>query len=207
MKEERETNKHEEGVVKQLKSFMVIAIVTCFWAICAIPAQAEIVYNTKLLLHGTKQVSETSKFGISGWLIIPNPGAKVTVAVAGPKYCGNNWWIEFNAGAFIKENKGEGMIDIRFSYDKKDPVHIWSNIEYFMDSQNWYTYLDANYRLGQICLLGAETENMHFKDAVDDYGYGPRLVLPFKDGQFVLIGSYQFHSGPNQIWARAVLNF
>jgi len=113
------------------------------------------------------------------------------------------------AGTFTKDQAGELAFDFRASYDGFDPIHLWTNVEYFPKTDSWYTYLDANYRIGKLGLIGIETENMHFPSKDDDWSAGPRVVLPLSEGRLVLIGAYQFHNGKNsnQVWTRAVLNF
>ncbi len=194
--------------MKKLTTTLVMVIALVFGVMLnSVAASEPETTNTKIMLHGVKTY-DNSHFGISGWLILPNPGNKAAVAVAGGKYSGNNWWVELNFGAFVKENKGEALIDFRAAHDKVfGPLNCFTNIQYYTRTNDWLTYADVNCHIGTICLLGLETENMHFDEGqADDYGYGPRVVLPFSK-HLIFIGAYQFHSGPNQIWARAVLNF
>ncbi|MFA6098943.1 MAG: hypothetical protein WCV50_05360 [Patescibacteria group bacterium] len=172
------------------------------------PIQAENTLNAKLLLHGV-QKDTSSHWGKDGWFILPNPGSKTTpvVAVAGPRYSQSNWWLELNLGVFGKESKAEALLDVRASYDLTAKWNVWANVEYYGTSKNLYVYLDATLKLGSIGRIGLETENMLYGDhQVDDYGYGPRIVVPF-GSQFKLIGAYQFHPGLDKIWARVVIDF
>lgn len=174
-------------------------------------ALAEDITNTKLLLHGTKPIIEDSSWQVSAWGIVPNftSNPNVSVFVAGPRYeMKDRWWIEAMAGALTVNQKSEPLIDIRASYDVLDPIHLWTNVEYFPKEGNWYAYLDLNYRLPVVGLIGIETENNLPNHSKADLSIGPRIVLPFSDGKFVLISAYQFHNfGENQLWIRTVFNF
>lgn len=173
-------------------------------------AQEQTSSNFKLLFHGSKSLNETSNWGIASWVIIPNPGsAKVVLGVVGPRYeVKDKWSLEVMAGSFSKDQVGQLVFDIRASYDAFDPIHVWANVEYFPQSGNWYSYLDVNYRLGNLGLVGVETENMHFVGRKDNFGFGPRVVSPFASGQFVVVGAYQFHiDNVDEIWLRTIFNF
>lgn len=190
---------------------MTLGIVMLLGGMTISSPQAQNAYSTKVLLHGTKPVADSSNWGIGGWLVVPNPGAQVFVTVVGPRYeVAKKWSVEVMAGTFSLEQEGQFLIDIRASYDAFDPIHFWTNVEYFPKTGDWYTYLEANYRIGQLGLIGVETENSHFSSGSDDLSFGPRVVIPFRQGQFILIGAYQFHfqaSYQNQAWSRVVLNF
>lgn len=197
--------------MKTLVTITVLAALLIGMSSIELAAQeTQDLYNTKVLFHGTKQVADSSNFQLAGWTVFPNIGNGPVLMVGGIGYSvPDTWGVEVMAGTFTKEQSGQFIIDVRASYDAFDPIHLWINVEYFPKSGDWYTYLDANYRIGKLGLIGIETENMHFADKEDDLSFGPRVVLPLSQGQFVLIGAYQFHSGDNanQVWSRMVLNF
>ncbi|MBU0612928.1 hypothetical protein KKB10_02835, partial [Patescibacteria group bacterium] len=145
--------------------------------------------------------------------IVPNftSNPAVSVFVAGPRYgVKDQWWIEVMGGALTIMQESQPLIDLRGSYDVIDPIHLWTNIEYFPKEGNWYAYFDLNYRLPVVGLIGIETENNLPNHGRADLSIGPRIVLPFSDGKFVLISAYQFHKselGGNQLWIRTVFNF
>lgn len=187
-----------------LTALLIIIVITTSSHVFAGEADQ---YNTKVLLHGTKQISDSSSWQLSGWAIFPNIGNGPVLMVGGPRYeIKDQWSIECMAGTFTKDQAGELVIDIRASYDAFDPIHLWTNVEYFPKTRNWYTYLDVNYRIGNLGLVGIETENMHFPNAKDDLSIGPRVVLPL--GQITIVWALQFHNGgnPKQIWARVILD-
>ncbi|MFA6272113.1 MAG: hypothetical protein WC693_03315 [Patescibacteria group bacterium] len=169
------------------------------------------VTNTKLLLHGTKPATGQSSWQVAAWEIIPNFAADPTknVFVAGPRYkAGDRWWIELMSGALTVKRESTPLIDLRASFDALDPVHLWTNIEYFPQSGDWYVYFDINYRLPAVGLVGVETENNIPNNTSADLSIGPRAVLPFNEGKLVLISTYQFHNhSENQLWFRTVLTF
>ncbi len=185
-------------------TIMVIAILT------TTNVSAQDASNLKVVLHGSKMVNDSSYFGIAGSVVLPNPGAKIVVAVVGPKVkLNSDLSVELMAGSFSINNTAELIFDTRIAYDAFKPLHLWSCVEYYATSHNWYSYIDANYEVGSLGLIGIESENMHFKGSSDDLSIGPRLVVPFQNGKFVLIGAYQFHNNDNanQIWTRTVFNF
>ena len=188
------------------------ALITILALMIACSAVAETTTNTKLLLHGTKQITESSNWQVAAWGIVPNftSNPNVSVFVTGPRYGANQWWIELMGGALTINRDSQPLIDLRASYDVLDPIHLWTNIEYFPKENNWYAYFDLNYRLPVIGLIGIETENNLPNHGKTDLSIGPRIVLPFDDGKFVLIGAYQLHKsefGGNQLWIRTVFNF
>jgi len=193
--------------MKALTSVLMVMVIALF-AVTNVNSQDT--SNIKVVLHGAKMVNDSSHYGIAGSVVMPNPGAKVVVAVVGPKYSVKDVWsIEFMAGTFSKDNVAEMLFDTRISYDGLKPLHLWSCIEYFPTSGNWYSYIDANYEISNLGLIGIESENMHLNGSDDDLSIGPRVVIPFQDGKFVLIGAYQFHNNDNsnQLWTRTVFNF
>ncbi|MFA6272855.1 MAG: hypothetical protein WC693_07260 [Patescibacteria group bacterium] len=169
------------------------------------------VTNTKLLLHGTKPVAGQSSWQVAAWGIIPNFAADPTksVFVAGPRYkAGDRWWIELMSGALTVKRESQPVVDLRASYDLLTPLHIWSNVQYFPRTGDWYFYFDTNYQLPAVGLIGVETENNVPNNATADLSIGPRAVLPFNGGKLALISAYQFHNhGGNQLWIRTVFNF
>jgi len=180
--------------------------------VLAVVASAQLQSNTKLVFNTNKQFSETNEnWQVNGSMIMPNPGAMVAVTIAGPRYeVKDKWWIAVHPGILSVEKNCQSLIDIRGSLDAFDPIHIWGDVEYFPKTGNWYTYLDVNYRLPAIGLIGLETENDHFPSKKDNWGIGPRVVLPFASGRYVIISSYQFHLDndfDDCIWVRSIFNF
>ncbi|MFA6553128.1 MAG: hypothetical protein WCT27_01760 [Patescibacteria group bacterium] len=182
----------------------------CLLAAMLSPIQSEAsdLCNTKLLLHGTKTVADSSQFGVAGWFILPNPGSGTVVAVAGPRLTTKSGWVELMVGFKSVKQAGELLIDLRVSYDAYKPIHFWTNVEYFPTTGDWYLYVDCNYDLGSLGKIGLETENTFYVNGRNNLSIGPRIVVPFT-GQFAIVGAYQFHSqgNQNQAWARAVVNF
>lgn len=191
-----------------MKTLLAILIGCCLMAAVVSPATAADLCNTKLLLHGTKTVSDSSSFGFAGWFILPNPGSGTVVAVVGPRYTAKSGWVEVMAGFVSKKQRGEFLFDLRASYDRFAPIHFWTNVEYFPQTHNGYLYLDVNYDIRSLGKIGLETENTFLSGGADNLSVGPRVVVPFTR-QFSMIGAYQFHShgNQNQAWARAVVNF
>ncbi|XOU94265.1 MAG: hypothetical protein ACNFW9_05475 [Candidatus Kerfeldbacteria bacterium] len=192
----------------KIQTIILVSFILALFFTTNVSAQET--YNSKIVLHGTKMTSDSSRFGITGRMAIPNPGAKIVVTIAGPKFSiKDKWSIEFMIGTFSKENVGEMLFDSRIYYSVLKPLLLSSCIEYFPKSGNWYTYFDANYKIGNLGLVGIESENMHFKGTPDDPSFGPRIAIPFQEGHFILIGAYQFHNSGNvnKVWIRAILNF
>ena len=155
----------------------------------------------------------------------------------GPRYNGEGWWAEVMIGGLTKMdpnpvNAGYSDTDFvqstRFQFTKKAlggaPLNIFGNLQ-FIDvgekdditdegRMKTYTFLMVDYVLpNKVALIGVETEN--YFGLVDaegekyaDIGFGPQVVLPFKDLNVIM--SYQLHSHENHenmMWFRAMYNF
>lgn len=158
-------------------------------------------FNSRLLIHGIKPIA--GPWGWAGWSVFPNYAADPSKAllVTGPRYEGKGWWVETMAGVLIVDQEGKGLTDIRTSYDVLDPFHFWGEIIYFPKKMNpWFTYLEINYELSAVGLLGLETENVP-----PDYSWGPHLVIPLGN-HLTIVGVYQFHPDIDQVWFRTVIN-
>ncbi len=205
-------NQRREYLVKHwLISIMLLAIALCTAAYAGELTQ----YHTKIIVHSTKLISTVgdtpvksdSTWQLTSWVITPDVGHGPIFMMAGLHYQRTNWWLEAITGPKIQNGEGEWTIDVRGSYDGFKPIHCWSNAEYYVNTHNWYWYADANLEIGTLGLLGVESENCLNRHATDDWSIGPRVVLPFHDNRFILIGAYQFHGGADQVWARMLLNF
>lgn len=185
---------------------MVTVLLTATLAFAGEPDQ----YNTKVLLNGSKQVAEQTNWQYVGTAVFPNIGHGPVLMMGGIGYAVDKTWnVKTMLGTFSKDQTGQLVVDLRASYDALDPVHLWADVEYYSKSGDWYAYMDVNYRIGNLGLIGVETENTLVVGAKDNLSIGPRVVLPLSEGRLVLIGAYQFHNNgnQNQVWSRAAINF
>lgn len=193
-----------------MRTFVVVLALVLFAGV----ASAE-TYNTRLLLHGHKQVS--NGLGVAGWVIAPNISSSNNwVTLVGPCYSGEGWGAELMGGVVVTNEAGKFLVDTRLEFTPKlfsIPLYTWSNFQWVKTGGTgtfyWYTQLDWVVPAG-LGLLGVETENT-FAIGGNDYSVAPQAVIPFGD-HFALVIAPQAHFSAQgytgtQVWLRAVVNF
>jgi len=186
-------------------------------------AKADPIYGVRLLTHVHKPLTEQG-LGIGGWLILPNlpATAQQPIALIGPRYDGDGWWLEVMAGARVDPNPAGGpsisaalVSSNRFQLTPKffgKPVNVWGNLQFIDLTGDLipYLFLMGDYVLPEgKALIGVETENyFNLPSGINDIAVGPQVVLPF--GGVNIITAFQFHldeNVPNQVWVRAMYDF
>lgn len=186
------------------KLFIAIVVVLGMFTSFPVTASAQS-GNVRLLLHGTRSITDNGFFGWNAWVVAPNVTSVPNkwLVVTGPRLQTDNWWTEFNAGTVIHDGETTPIIDIRTSWPLPQPFSFWTNFQFTdLSSLSWsYTYGEVNYTLPGGFIVGIETEN-----ALPSKSIGPHLVIPL--GEAVIQVAYQFHEeGENQLWYRLVVNF
>ena len=109
-------------------------------------------------------------------------------------------------GDFIKNRKGELTINSRTSVGWGQ-YKGYAEIMYLAESKVMYLIGDAMYSPPWFFRVGLETEDRLPMRSGTDWGFGPKVVLPFGNS-FVWMVVYQFHSADkNQIWLRTIISF
>lgn len=171
------------------------------------PAFAQ-TYNFRLLLHGTKEVGN-SNLGLATWVVCPNVSSNPQkwFAVVGPRYNGDNFWIEVMGGFFTEKGVSTPLLDIRVNSTHEE-FSRFVNLQWINPGKfnSFYLFSDINYRLPwDIGSIGIETED-NFGSSGTTLSMGPHLVMPFN--KLTIVMAYQFHDpGSNQVWCRAIFNF
>jgi hypothetical protein len=169
--------------------------------------------NLRVLTHFVEDVGGEDGWEMAGWMIAPNitSAPEKWVALAGPRYQQDDWWVEVMGGAVVNDDKATPLFDVRASYERFKPFTLWTNWQWIDpgagSGQALYAYVQGDYWVVPKRLaLGLETENT-FKDGGEDaVSWGPHLIVPV--GKLTLVGAYQFHqTGDDQFWLRAVLSF
>jgi len=186
-----------------MKTLVTILALVILTSSLAMAGQTD---HTKILLHGTKTFSDSSSWGLGGWVVLPDPGSEKMFTVVGPRYSTQSWWIEFMVGTLTVEQEKQSTIDIRTSYSLLDPILTFGEITYYPKTGDWYSYFEIDYKLLPIGLIGFEAESDHPHDATGKTGFGPHLKIPFGD-QFVIMGTYQWHQDDDQTWIRVIIDF
>ena len=190
-----------------MKTLCITLIAAAMLVACANPVTAQ-TYNARLMMHSQKPITADSSLNLSVRVVLPNYTAmpSKTLINFGPRFVGRQWWSELLVGRLIISQQGKWHLESRTSLDQFGPWHFFVDLVYFSDHAK-YSYLDANYAIGKLGLIGMESEN-NYLAGQDDLSAGPHLIVPFHDGKLVLQSIYQFHNhGGNQIWFRTVLNF
>ena len=164
--------------------------------------QAEIPTQSRLLFHGTKEL--TDNWGVAGWLIFPNiVSGNTNLIIAGPRYNFNKGWVEFLGGQLIKADESSTVWNIRASSEHL-LIHFWGEVEYFSQDDKLYWFLQANYPISLketfIGKPGIETENVHQKDESSQIGFGPHVILPVSQNMTLII-AHQWKYTANE-WDR-----
>ena len=141
---------------------------------------AEVPTQSRVLFHGTRQISEN--WGMAGWSIFPNIVQDTkNLIVTGPRYSYNNGWVEMLAGKIITADGNSTLYNIR-TFSKHLPVHIWGEIEYFPKDKTMYWFLQTDLPINIagkfIGKIGLETENVHQPDQKSNLGVGPHIIVP-----------------------------
>jgi hypothetical protein len=189
------------------KRLIVLAAVLFGFFPVSVSAQSG---NFRLLLHGTKQVSEgLDEMYWAGWVVAPNATSKPNkwLILTGPRLEGKNWWSEFNFGAFVEDGEAQTAVDIRTNWPFWRPFSLWTNFTVYDDGEgeSIYFYGEVDHLWPSGFAVGLETENNFPNKSSNDMSFGPHVKFPM--GHAAAIHAiYQFHNGEDQLWFRLVMN-
>jgi len=190
---------------------MLRASLIVFLAVATTTAHADTSSHMRLLLHGTRTNIGDTGFGIGGWITSPDitVSPSTWLGVAGPRFDGEGWNMEFMAGGVIDSSEITPLIDLRLEITPdlwNIPLYSFANVQWIDPTHANVLYLYTQFACvlpDNTVLLGLETENV-LKSDDNVLSVGPQLVVPL--GALTLVAAYQLHPGrSNQFWLRAVL--